>query len=51
MFQSVPNEEFNTYWIPCTWFVSLLKETKRSNRINDSQGLKIIMEVPVLSGA
>uniref|UniRef100_T1IDA9 Bestrophin homolog n=1 Tax=Rhodnius prolixus TaxID=13249 RepID=T1IDA9_RHOPR len=22
MFLSVPNVEFNTYWIPCTWFIS-----------------------------
>ncbi|XP_066996529.2 uncharacterized protein [Anabrus simplex] len=44
MYQSVPSVEFNTYWIPCTWFISLLKETKKSSRITDSQGLKIIME-------
>ncbi|KAL1115874.1 hypothetical protein AAG570_006163, partial [Ranatra chinensis] len=44
MFQSVPNEEFNTYWIPCTWFISLIKKARRTGRINDSQGLKIIME-------
>ncbi|XP_059479345.1 bestrophin-4-like isoform X1 [Neocloeon triangulifer] len=44
MFVAVPNEEFNTYWIPSTWFISLLKQAKRSNRIMDSQGLKIIME-------
>jgi hypothetical protein len=45
MFVAVPSEEFNTYWIPSTWFISLLKQAKRSNRIMDSQGLKIIMEV------
>ncbi|XP_069702966.1 bestrophin-3-like isoform X2 [Periplaneta americana] len=44
MYQSVPSVEFNTYWIPCTWFISLLKETRKTNRITDSQGLKIIME-------
>ncbi|XP_054268664.1 bestrophin-3-like isoform X1 [Macrosteles quadrilineatus] len=44
MFQAVPNMEFNTYWIPCTWFIALLKDTKKSNRIVDSQGLKIIVE-------
>ncbi|XP_049847384.1 uncharacterized protein LOC126299489 isoform X1 [Schistocerca gregaria] len=44
MYQSVPSVEFNTYWIPCTWFISLLKETRRTGRINDAQGLKIIME-------
>lgn len=45
MYQSVPSVEFNTYWIPCTWFIHLLKQTRRSNRISDPQGLKIIMEV------
>ncbi|CAG2059952.1 unnamed protein product [Timema podura] len=45
MYQSVPSVEFNTYWIPCTWFISLLKETRKESRITDSQGLKIIMEL------
>ena len=45
MYKAVPSVEFNTYWIPCTWFINLLKETKKGNRINDSQGLKLIMEV------
>ncbi|KAK3914123.1 Bestrophin-2 [Frankliniella fusca] len=44
LYQSVPSLEFNTYWIPCTWFILLLRETRRSNRIADPQGLKIIME-------
>jgi len=44
LYQSVPSSEFNTYWIPCVWFVNLLKETKMSGRIMDSQGLKLIME-------
>ncbi|XP_072153147.1 bestrophin-4 isoform X2 [Bemisia tabaci] len=44
MFQSVPSVEFNTYWIPCTWFIGVLKESRRTNMINDSQGLKLIME-------
>ncbi|XP_033228665.1 bestrophin-4-like isoform X2 [Belonocnema kinseyi] len=44
LFQSVPNLEFNTYWIPCTWFINLLKEARRSHRLPDAQGLKIIME-------
>lgn len=45
MYQSVPSVEFNTYWIPCTWFINLLKETKKGNRITDSHGLQIIMQV------
>lgn len=44
MYKAVPSVEFNTYWIPCTWFINLLKETKKENRIIDSQGLKLIME-------
>ncbi|XP_043471768.1 bestrophin-4-like [Leptopilina heterotoma] len=44
LFQSVPSLEFNTYWIPCTWFINLLKEARRNHRLPDAQGLKIIME-------
>ncbi|KAJ8670404.1 hypothetical protein QAD02_001663 [Eretmocerus hayati] len=44
LFLSVPSVEFNTYWIPCTWFINLLKEARSNNRLLDSQGLKIIME-------
>ncbi|XP_015594163.1 bestrophin homolog 17 isoform X3 [Cephus cinctus] len=44
LFQSVPSLEFNTYWIPCTWFINLLKEARQSHRLSDAQGLKIIME-------
>ncbi|XP_073993084.1 bestrophin-4-like isoform X2 [Rhodnius prolixus] len=45
MFLSVPNVEFNTYWIPCTWFICLLKDAKKNKMlINDMQGLKLIME-------
>lgn len=45
MFNAVPSLEFNTYWIPCTWFISHLKEARRQNKINDPQGLKLLMEV------
>lgn len=45
VFQSLPELEFNTYWIPCTWFVNLLKEAKKAKRIDDSEGIKLIMEV------
>ncbi|XP_015117983.1 bestrophin-4 isoform X1 [Diachasma alloeum] len=44
LFLSVPSVEFNTYWIPCTWFINLLKEARRTHRLPDAQGLKIIME-------
>ncbi|XP_012538019.1 bestrophin-4 isoform X2 [Monomorium pharaonis] len=44
LYQSVPSVEFNTYWIPCTWFINLLKEARKNRRISDAQGLKLIME-------
>ncbi|XP_011298635.1 bestrophin-4 [Fopius arisanus] len=44
LFLSVPSVEFNTYWIPCTWFINLLKEARRTHRLPDAQGLKIVME-------
>lgn len=44
IFSAVPSMEFNTYWIPCTWFISHLKEAKKTNVISDPQGLKLIME-------
>lgn len=45
VFYSLPNVEFNTYWVPCTWFTSLLKEARKSKRIEDAEGVKLIMEV------
>lgn len=45
MYSAVPTNEFNTFWIPCTWFVNLLREARLENRITDSAGLKLIMEV------
>ncbi|XP_076319806.1 uncharacterized protein LOC143230329 isoform X4 [Tachypleus tridentatus] len=44
MFLSVPSVEFNTFWIPCTWFINLLREARQECRITDSNGLKLIME-------
>ncbi|KAL4130655.1 hypothetical protein QTP88_008068 [Uroleucon formosanum] len=44
VFYSLPKVEFNTYWVPCTWFVSLLKEAKKSKRIDDSEGVRLIMQ-------
>lgn len=45
LFQCVPTVEFNTYWIPCTWFINVLKEAQQNHRLPDALGLKIIMEV------
>nr|XP_031831442.1 bestrophin-4-like isoform X1 [Nomia melanderi]XP_031831443.1 bestrophin-4-like isoform X1 [Nomia melanderi]XP_031831444.1 bestrophin-4-like isoform X1 [Nomia melanderi]XP_031831445.1 bestrophin-4-like isoform X1 [Nomia melanderi]XP_031831446.1 bestrophin-4-like isoform X1 [Nomia melanderi]XP_031831447.1 bestrophin-4-like isoform X1 [Nomia melanderi]XP_031831448.1 bestrophin-4-like isoform X1 [Nomia melanderi]XP_031831450.1 bestrophin-4-like isoform X1 [Nomia melanderi] len=44
LFLAVPSLEFNTYWIPCTWFINLLKEARENQRILDPQGIKLIME-------
>uniref|UniRef100_T1KBQ6 Bestrophin homolog n=1 Tax=Tetranychus urticae TaxID=32264 RepID=T1KBQ6_TETUR len=44
MHTSVPSNEFNTFWIPCTWFINLLREARQECRITDSSGLKLIME-------
>lgn len=44
LFLAVPSLEFNTYWIPCTWFINLLKEARQNQRIPDPQGLKLVME-------
>lgn len=45
IFLAVPNNEFNTYWIPCAWFIHVLKDTKAENPNLDSMGVKLIMEV------
>lgn len=45
VFHSLPKVEFNTYWVPCTWFTTLLKEARKSKRIEDAEGVKLIMEV------
>ncbi|KAG1672103.1 Bestrophin-2 [Nymphon striatum] len=45
MIRCVPSvAEYNTYWIPCTWFVNLLREAKRGHQVTDNQGVKLIME-------
>ena len=49
MFLSVSTQEFNTYWIPCAWFIHLLRDYKDSHPDMDETGLKLIMEVSVRS--
>ncbi|XP_025411933.1 bestrophin-2-like isoform X2 [Sipha flava] len=44
VFYSLPKVEFNTYWVPCTWFTKVLREARKSRRIEDSDGVKLIME-------
>ncbi|XP_069969864.1 bestrophin-3 isoform X6 [Penaeus vannamei] len=49
IYNLVPNTEFNTYWIPCTWFTALLKDAKAQKRITDPLGIKHIMEVVTIA--
>ncbi|CAH1405556.1 unnamed protein product [Nezara viridula] len=44
MFTAVPTTDINTYWFPCSWFISVLKDACSKNKINDASGLKLIME-------
>ncbi|XP_037563927.1 uncharacterized protein LOC119442927 [Dermacentor silvarum] len=44
LWQSIPSTEFNTFWVPCTWFINLLREARNECRITDAQGVKLIME-------
>ncbi|KAK8379234.1 hypothetical protein O3P69_019227 [Scylla paramamosain] len=44
IYKMVPNKEFNTYWVPCTWFTALLRDIKAQKRIPDPLGVKHIME-------
>lgn len=48
LWQSIPSTEFNTFWVPCTWFINLLREARNECRITDAQGVKLILEVTLL---
>lgn len=48
MYTAVPTSDINTYWFPCSWFVSVLKDACSKNKINDACGLKLIMEVMLI---
>ncbi|KAK8379240.1 hypothetical protein O3P69_019227 [Scylla paramamosain] len=49
IYKMVPNKEFNTYWVPCTWFTALLRDIKAQKRIPDPLGVKHIMEVVTIA--
>lgn len=49
IFKTVPSTEFNTYWVPFTWFTALLKEARAQKRLTDPHGAKLIMEVSMFS--
>ena len=50
LFESVPANEFNTYWIPCTWFVFRLQEASKQGKLLNQYALETIMRVslPIL---
>jgi len=43
LFESVPANEFNTYWVPCTWFVYRLQEATKQGRLLNQYALENIM--------
>jgi len=43
LFSAVPANEFNTYWIPCTWFIYRLKEAAKRNKLLNSYAMETIM--------
>ena len=43
LFQVVPCNEFNTYWIPCTWFVYRIKEASKKGKLINAYALETIM--------
>ena len=45
LFESVPANEFNTYWIPCTWFIFRLQEATQQGKLLNQYALESIMRV------
>ena len=45
LFESVPANEFNTYWVPCTWFIFRLQEATKQGRLLNQYALESIMRV------
>merc|ERR1719193_2234110 len=43
LFSAVPANEFNTYWVPCTWFVYRLQEATKKGRLLNQYSLENIM--------
>jgi len=43
LFESVPANEFNTYWVPCTWFVFRLQEATIQGKLLNQYALENIM--------
>ena len=47
LFEAVPANEFNTYWVPCTWFVFRLQEAAKQGKLINQYALENIMRVSV----
>ena len=45
LFEAVPANEFNTYWVPCTWFVFRLQEAAKQGKLINQYALENIMRV------
>jgi hypothetical protein len=43
LFQVVPCNEFNTYWIPCTWFVYRIQEAAKKGKLLNEYAIETIM--------
>jgi len=43
LFEAVPANEFNTYWVPCTWFVFRLQEAAKQGKLINQYALENIM--------
>jgi len=43
LFSAVPANEFNTYWVPCTWFVYRLQEATKRGKLLNQYSLENIM--------
>ncbi len=45
LFSAVPANEFNTYWVPCTWFVYRIQEATKKGKLLNQYSLENIMRV------
>jgi len=43
LFEAVPANEFNTYWVPCTWFIFRLQEATKQGKLLNQYALENIM--------
>jgi len=43
LFSAVPANEFNTYWVPCTWFIYRLQEATKKGKLLNQYSLENIM--------